>query len=209
MPFYTSIFVLLQYQQKTNNFLNVFISLLFLQNMWNKLGDKELVVQFQRFCGLRWRTPMVDDDSKNNQPDFEIAESDKYLHNGDNPEKTNTQENDFEYNAMVHVFFYLCSALGNEQVLIALLSFILWNFDPKAVIRAYMTLTISLYFGQGAKDTFLAPRPPSPPVIRVEKKYAQEYSTPSTHAMIGLVVPFSLVYFTYENFKVVYHFFFD
>ena len=166
--------------------------------MWAKLGDKETVVQFQQFCGLQWKTSSKYE-SKDCHSDLEIT--DKYLQNGD-LEKTNIQNSDFVCNSAIHFLFYLSSALGDEQVLIALLSFVLWNIDQKAVIRVYLSLAISLYLGQVAKDTFLAPRPPSPPVIRVEKKYAEEYSTPSTHAMIGVVVPFSLVYFTYENFGV-------
>ena len=165
-------------------------------NMWAKLGDKETVVQFQQFCGLRWKTSSKHE-SKDCHSDLEITDPDKYLQNG-GLEKANTHS-DFECNTAVHILFYLSSALGDEQVLIALLSFVLWNIDHQAVIRVYLSLAISLYLGQGAKDTFLAPRPPSPPVIRVEKKYAEEYSTPSTHAMIGVVVPFSLVYYTHEK----------
>ena len=175
-------------------------------DMWGKLGEKELVVKFQQFCGLQWKK-RANHESKDIHSDLEITQSEKnsdeYLQNG-GAEKFDIQYPDFEYNSVVHVLFYLSSALGDEQVLIALLSFVLWNIDLKAVIRTYMSLAISLYLGQAAKDTFLAPRPPSPPVIRVEKKYAEEYSTPSTHAMIGLVVPFSLVYYTHENFEVGY-----
>ena len=176
--------------------------------MWAKLSDKELVVQFQQFCGLRWKKASNTHESKDIHSDMEITQSkkqsNKYLHNGGDMERSDTNNiyDDFEYNSIIHVMFYLSSALGDEQVLIALLSFVLWNIDPKAVIRVYLSLAFSLYLGQAAKDTFLAPRPPSPPVIRVEKKYAEEYSTPSTHAMIGLVVPFALVYFTHENFEV-------
>ena len=172
--------------------------------MWGKLGEKELVVQFQQFCGLQWKK-MANDESKDIHSDLEITQCEtkpnKYLQNGGS-EMSNIQHSGFEYNSVVHVLFYLSSALGDEQVLIALLSFVLWNIDLQAVIRVYLSLAISLYLGQGAKDTFVAPRPPSPPVIRVEKKYAEEYSTPSTHAMIGLVVPFSLVYYSHENFEV-------
>lgn len=173
----------------------------YFSKMWDKLGEKELVVQFQQFCGLRWKNHKSNDIHSDLEITKSETKSDKCLQNG-GLENSNIQTSDFEYNSVVHVLFYLSSALGDEQILIALLSFVLWNIDEKAVIKAYLSLAISLYLGQGAKDTFLAPRPPSPPVIRVEKKYAEEYSTPSTHAMIGLVVPFSLVYYTHENFEV-------
>lgn len=172
--------------------------------MWRKLGDKELVVNFQKFCGLRW-VAKANYQSTDNMNKAEMEEPERKLDKCSrncNIEKTDIENLDFKYNSLLHILFYLSSTLGDEQVLIAVLSFVLWNIDVKAVIRVYLSLAISLYFGQAAKDTFLEPRPPSPPVIRVERKYAEEYTMPSTHAMIGLVVPFSLVYYTCEHFEV-------
>lgn len=168
--------------------------------MWSKLGDKDLVVQFQNFCGLKWKNNdefvKYSQGSKETSPNLKET---KPLN-----EKCNSQNSLlFEYNILIHTLFHLFSALGDEQVLISLLSFVLWNVDEKAFIRVYLSLAISLYLGQYAKDTFLESRPLSPPVIRVPQKYVDEYSMPSTHAMIGVVMPFSLVYFTTQRYQVL------
>ena len=43
------------------------------------------------------------------------------------------------------------------------------------------------------KDIIRWPRPSSPPVIRLEDRYALEYGMPSTHAMVGVAIPFGLL----------------
>lgn len=42
-----------------------------------------------------------------------------------------------------------------------------------------------------------------PVVVQLEKKWALEYGMPSTHAMIGLAVPFSVLVFTWGRYQVV------
>lgn len=46
------------------------------------------------------------------------------------------------------------------------------------------------------------PRPASPPVVRMEKRYELEYGMPSTHAMIGLAFPWAFLYFTIQRYEV-------
>jgi sphingosine-1-phosphate phosphatase 1 len=41
-----------------------------------------------------------------------------------------------------------------------------------------------------------------PPVIQLESKWALEYGMPSTHAMVGLSVPLSILVFTYGRYQV-------
>ena len=41
-----------------------------------------------------------------------------------------------------------------------------------------------------------------PPVIQLESKWALEYGMPSTHAMVGLAIPASILYFTYGRYQV-------
>lgn len=50
------------------------------------------------------------------------------------------------------------------------------------------------------KDVICWPRPACPPVIRLQKKWSQEYGMPSTHAMIGVSIPFSVVLFTMNRY---------
>lgn len=56
--------------------------------------------------------------------------------------------------------------------------------------------------GQGMKDILRLPRPAMPPVVQLESKWALEYGMPSTHAMVGLAVPCSILFFTYGRYQV-------
>ncbi len=44
-----------------------------------------------------------------------------------------------------------------------------------------------------------------PEVVQLESKWALEYGMPSTHAMVGLAVPLSILYFTYGRYQVKNH----
>ena len=46
------------------------------------------------------------------------------------------------------------------------------------------------------KDVIRWPRPSMPPVVHLEQKWIEEYGMPSTHSMVGLAVPFSILFFT-------------
>ena len=63
---------------------------------------------------------------------------------------------------------------------------------------AYLTISP----GQGMKDIVRWPRPTVPTVVQLETKWALEYGMPSTHAMIGFAVPFSILYFTLGRYQV-------
>lgn len=52
-----------------------------------------------------------------------------------------------------------------------------------------------LFVGQGFKDIIRWPRP-GPPVQRLQKKWALEYGMPSTHAMVSVSMPFSVLIYT-------------
>ena len=59
-----------------------------------------------------------------------------------------------------------------------------------------------MYVGQAAKDLICWPRPTSPPVVRLEGRYELEYGMPSTHAMVGVVIPFGMLYYSYGYYEV-------
>ena len=52
------------------------------------------------------------------------------------------------------------------------------------------------------KDVVRWDRPSMPPVIQLESKWALEYGMPSTHAMVGLAIPASIIWFTYGRYQV-------
>ena len=55
--------------------------------------------------------------------------------------------------------------------------------------------------GQSLKDIICWPRPQCPPVIRMENKWALEYGMPSTHAMVSVTVPFSVILLTANRYE--------
>lgn len=52
------------------------------------------------------------------------------------------------------------------------------------------------------KDVVRWERPSMPPVIQLESKWSLEYGMPSTHAMVGLAVPTSIILFTFGRYQV-------
>jgi len=58
-----------------------------------------------------------------------------------------------------------------------------------------------MYIGQALKDVIRWPRPASPPVVSLEPEYAIEYGMPSTHAMVGMALPVSMLIFTVERYE--------
>lgn len=57
--------------------------------------------------------------------------------------------------------------------------------------------------GQGIKDIVCWPRPACPPVFRLQSKWALEYGMPSTHAMVGVSIPFSVILYTMNRYQVI------
>lgn len=57
-----------------------------------------------------------------------------------------------------------------------------------------------IILGQGIKDIIRWPRP-GPPVIQLQHKWAMEYGMPSTHAMVGVSIPFSVLLYTMNRYQ--------
>lgn len=57
-----------------------------------------------------------------------------------------------------------------------------------------------MYVGQILKDIICWARPACPPAVRLQDKWSEEYGMPSTHAMIGISIPFSVVLFTMNRY---------
>lgn len=50
-----------------------------------------------------------------------------------------------------------------------------------------------MYVGQVMKDLLKLPRPPSPPVVKLETRVDAEYGLPSTHAMAATAISFTVL----------------
>ncbi|XP_067873319.1 sphingosine-1-phosphate phosphatase 2-like isoform X2 [Heterodontus francisci] len=60
---------------------------------------------------------------------------------------------------------------------------------------------IVMYIGQASKDVLKWPRPPSPPVVKLEVRVDAEYGMPSTHAMAATAIPFTFLLATMNRYK--------
>jgi len=156
--------------------------------MLTSLGDYRNVIRFQKFCGLDWEIP-----HENSSEDEGYGEED--------PSKYKKLKL-LKYNPFLHHLFEFGSELGNELFYITFLPFVYWNVDEYIARRLIVLWVFNMYVGQGLKDVLKWPRPPCPPVYREEEKqYDNEYGMPSTHAVAGSIVPFTLVYFSIHRYQ--------
>ncbi|XP_020483535.1 sphingosine-1-phosphate phosphatase 1 [Labrus bergylta] len=104
-------------------------------------------------------------------------------------------------NRFLYYMFTFGTELGNELFYITFFPFIMWNMDAFVSRRLIMVWVWVMYLGQCTKDVIGWSRPASPPVVKVEMFYNSEYSMPSTHAMSGTAIPFSLFFLTYGRWE--------
>lgn len=107
-------------------------------------------------------------------------------------------------NRFLYYLFTFGTELGNELFYILFFPFIMWNVDVFVSRKLIMVWVWVMYLGQCTKDVIGWSRPASPPVVKVEMFYNSEYSMPSTHAMSGTAIPFSLFFMTYGRWEVQY-----
>jgi len=195
-------------------------------SMLRASADPYLVLRFQNWCGLR----EIDENGKsvdreqtttipNGHANGHLKNDfvNKYTKNGfhrnghwkansadellKEPEIRSKKGQNYEYNSFWHALFILGSTLGNEIFYITFFPFMFWNIDEYIARRLVFMWALLMYCGQSAKDVIQWPRPPCPPVIAVEKRYQWEYGMPSTHAMVGVLIPFCIVYYSYDRYQ--------
>ncbi|XP_010877112.1 sphingosine-1-phosphate phosphatase 1 [Esox lucius] len=104
-------------------------------------------------------------------------------------------------NKFLYYLFTFGTELGNELFYITFFPFVIWNVDAYVCRRLILVWVWVMYLGQSTKDVIRRSRPASPPVVKVEMFYNTEYSLPSTHAMSGTAIPFSLFLLTYSRWE--------
>ncbi|CAH1105179.1 unnamed protein product [Psylliodes chrysocephalus] len=113
------------------------------------------------------------------------------------------KQKDQEYTIENRFWYYLFlfgTALGDETFYSAFIPFWFWNIDGAVGRRFVLVWSIVMYTGQLFKDIIQWPRP-GPPVIRLHNKWALEYGMPSTHAMVGVSIPFSIILYTMDRYQ--------
>ena len=116
---------------------------------------------------------------------------------------TARQSLDYEVtNRFLYYLFHFGANLGNEIFYMTFFPFWFWNIDGCVGRQLCTFWCIFMYLGQATKDIVKLPRPASPPVVQLEKRYALEYGMPSTHAMVGAGIPFAIFFLTKERYIV-------
>lgn len=106
-------------------------------------------------------------------------------------------------NRLLYYLFCLGTELGNELFYISFFPFWIWNVDAQVGRRLIVIWVWVMYLGQCTKDLIRWPRPPSPPVLKLEVFYNSEYGMPSTHAMSGTAIPLALLLLTWGRWQVM------
>jgi len=183
------------------------------------LQDAETVAKFQRLCGIGVRNGASVDDGRRVPCNSSVSED---IKNGYDPRlkhraaTTDSVENvtatpsttachspDYQVtNRFLYYLFHFGANLGNEIFYMTFFPFWFWNIDGCVGRQLCTFWCIFMYLGQATKDIVKLPRPASPPVVQLEKRYALEYGMPSTHAMVGAGIPFAIFFLTKERYIV-------
>lgn len=90
------------------------------------------------------------------------------------------------------IFWRCVTVLGNELIYLVALPYLFWNVSVHMVYHVVCIWAAGFYFGNGLKNMLRLPRPPCPPVQRMEHDYENEYGFPSTHALNAFTLPVTI-----------------
>uniref|UniRef100_A0A8B9HGH7 Sphingosine-1-phosphate phosphatase 2 n=2 Tax=Astyanax mexicanus TaxID=7994 RepID=A0A8B9HGH7_ASTMX len=158
------------------------------------LNSSELVVRFQRACGLypaareklngHARSPGEQQPVRNGTTHI--------THTGKHENSCSSAGYEVR-NWPLYLLFVVSATLGNEVFYISFLPCIHWNLDPFLCRRLVNMWAVVMYIGQVMKDVLKLPRPTAPPVVKLEWRVDAEYGLPSTHAMAATAISFTLL----------------
>ncbi|XP_031617143.1 sphingosine-1-phosphate phosphatase 2-like [Contarinia nasturtii] len=118
-------------------------------------------------------------------------------------ESVNVDESTGSYqitNKFWYYLFLLGTELGDEIFYATMIPFWFWNIDGAVGRRVVFIWSVIMYIGQVLKDIIRWPRP-GRPVHRLQNKWSIEYGMPSTHAMVAVAMPFSVVIFMLDRYQ--------
>ncbi|CAF1360025.1 unnamed protein product [Rotaria magnacalcarata] len=126
-------------------------------------------------------------------------------HSANQTQNQNKEKNSLELDYKItswfwYYFFQFGAALGNEIFYILFFPTWIWNVDGAVARKISILWAFFMYIGQATKDILAIPRPSSPPVLKLEKRYVEEYGFPSTHAMFAAGIPLSLVLLSLQRY---------
>ncbi|XP_070505319.1 sphingosine-1-phosphate phosphatase 1-like [Chironomus tepperi] len=104
-------------------------------------------------------------------------------------------------NKFFYYLFIIGTELGDELFYGIFIPMCFFNLDGFIGRRFVFNWFINMYVGQALKEFFLTERPKAP-AIKMQKKFSNEYSLPSTHAMSSPSIAVTIVYFALERYDV-------
>ncbi|XP_045768881.1 sphingosine-1-phosphate phosphatase 1-like [Maniola jurtina] len=185
-------------------------------NMIEYLKDPLLVVKVQNFFGVIYKKASQNEEAsiiysdRHDREDFDIRQhkripSDISGTSQSSCETDTSGESPEEVVCLIsnrfwYYLFVLGTALGDEIFYATFIPFWFWNIDGAVGRRVVLVWTVVMYIGQGFKDIIRWPRP-GYPVKKLQQKWAIEYGMPSTHAMVGVSIPFSVLLYTMDRYQ--------
>lgn len=176
-----------------------------------RLQSPHLVAKFQRYFGVELKheeTWKANGTTSNGVPSSRFQRSNSHRQSSPAIKRQNSRtadpHPDPSYVIRYRLWYYLFSfgaSLGYETFYATFFPMWFWNIDSAVGRRMVLLWVIVMYVGQALKDVIRWPRPASPPVVSLEPEYAIEYGMPSTHAMVGIALPFSMVIFTSDRYE--------
>ncbi|XP_047509650.1 sphingosine-1-phosphate phosphatase 1-like [Pieris napi] len=198
------------------------MNLIMWENIIEYLKDPLLVVKVQNFFGIVYKkinnkdeTTVIHSDRLDKYEEFDIKQhkrvpsdnSGSSLTSSDT--ETSEESGPDELDLMIgnkfwYYLFVIGTALGDEIFYATFIPFWFWNVDGAVGRRVVLVWTVVMYIGQGFKDIIRWPRP-GYPVKKLQDKWAIEYGMPSTHAMVGVSIPFSVLFYTMDRYQYPMH----
>ncbi|KAK9687016.1 PAP2 superfamily [Popillia japonica] len=103
-------------------------------------------------------------------------------------------------NKFWYYLFKFGTELGDELFYSMFIPFWFWNIDGAVGRRVILVWAIVMCIGQAVKDIVRWSRPEYP-AVKLQNKWVLEYGMPSTHAMVGVSIPFSVLLFTLNRYQ--------
>ncbi|GAB0099312.1 sphingosine-1-phosphate phosphatase 1 [Sergentomyia squamirostris] len=167
------------------------------------LKSPDLVVKVQEFFGIQYlvKDPLVKQINGNATHVESSAEKKENPTNSSDHDDNSGEEQRYRItNKFWYWLFIVGTEFGDEIFYASFIPFWFWNIDGAVGRRMVMVWAIVMYVGQGLKDVIRCPRP-GYPVQRLQKKWALEYGLPSTHAMVSVAIPFSVLIYTLDRYQ--------
>ncbi|XP_055386487.1 sphingosine-1-phosphate phosphatase 1-like [Condylostylus longicornis] len=174
-------------------------------NFVDFLKSPELVIRVQEFFGIKYvhrkRKRATSETNEENSETESVSLSPSPNGNLKKYEdEISEQKKIIIQNKFWYYIFLLGTELGDEAFYATFIPFWFWNIDGAVGRRVVLLWSSIMYVGQSLKDIIRWERPGFP-VIRLQKKWSIEYGMPSTHAMVGFSIPFSVLIFTHQRYQ--------